>query len=414
MALFSKNQNNLTRRKVRFIFRHGLRENLEKIKLLVGEPAYCEDTQEMFIGTGDGVTKINIKGERGEKGDKGDKGDTGPKGDKGDSGRDGRDGERGPKGDKGNTGERGLDGVQGPMGPAGRDGKDGKDGKSVNILGVKSSESDLPELGNINDAYLISGDLWVWNQEAFDWVNVGNIQGPKGERGARGEQGQQGERGEKGDRGERGPQGNIGPRGEKGDKGDPGERGQQGVPGKDAAHFIDDNMIASTYLWSSQKTNNHIQEAIDNALRQSTQIDDDLTVTQKTWSSQKINNKINSEIQILKELIEHMAGGDFVGKQLIIDSFSRTLPPDIREHSEVIVTLKARSENDIVQIHPCLLEGRVSVIVDDIILFSGNSSLIMQTDKIQTFPFKRNFTLKLHAFTDAYTAKINGSYYHYY
>lgn len=57
----------------------------------------------------------------------------------------------------------------------------GADGTSFNILGSKDEPSQLPQEGNnIGDAYIISGDLWVWTGDN-EWKNVGNIQGPAGE-----------------------------------------------------------------------------------------------------------------------------------------------------------------------------------------------------------------------------------------
>lgn len=62
-------------------------------------------------------------------------------------------------------------------------GEKGEDGTGVNILGEKPTEGDLPSTGNPGDAWLISGDLWVWDAENNTWINVGNIQGPQGEDG---------------------------------------------------------------------------------------------------------------------------------------------------------------------------------------------------------------------------------------
>lgn len=59
-------------------------------------------------------------------------------------------------------------------------GEKGEDGTGVNILGEKPSEGDLPATGNPGDAWLISGDLWVWDVENGSWVNAGSIQGPPG------------------------------------------------------------------------------------------------------------------------------------------------------------------------------------------------------------------------------------------
>ena len=111
----------------------------------------------------------------------------------------------GPKGDKGDVGP------VGPQGPQGEKGEQGKDGTSLNILGTKESEADLPLSAEKNDAYLINGEMWVF--DGTNWNNAGKIQGPQG------------------------PQGPVGPQGSKGDpgpqgvKGDPGEKGDTGARG---------------------------------------------------------------------------------------------------------------------------------------------------------------------------------------
>lgn len=111
----------------------------------------------------------------------------------------------GPKGDKGDVGP------QGPQGPRGEKGEKGNDGTSLNILGTKESEADLPLSAGKNDAYLIDGEMWVF--DGANWNNTGKIQGPQG------------------------PQGPVGPQGSKGDpgpqgvKGDPGEKGDTGARG---------------------------------------------------------------------------------------------------------------------------------------------------------------------------------------
>lgn len=114
-------------------------------------------------------------------------------------------GVRGPKGDKGDVGP------VGPQGPQGEKGEQGNDGTSLNILGTKESEADLPLSAEKNDAYLINGEMWVF--DGTNWNNAGKIQGPQG------------------------PQGPVGPQGSKGDpgpqgvKGDPGEKGDTGARG---------------------------------------------------------------------------------------------------------------------------------------------------------------------------------------
>ena len=199
------------------------------------------------------------KGERGEKGVQGPTGPQGPKGEKGDKGDPGEkgvdgtvafesltpeqkeslrgvsitavsidiggnlaitfsDGDSenvgniiGPQGVPGPKGDKGEAGPVGPQGPRGEKGEQGNDGTSLNILGTKESEADLPLSAGKNDAYLIDGEMWVF--DGANWNNTGKIQGPQG------------------------PQGPVGPQGSKGDpgpqgvKGDPGEKGDTGARG---------------------------------------------------------------------------------------------------------------------------------------------------------------------------------------
>ena len=88
-------------------------------------------------------------------------------------------------------------GAKGSDGKDGTDGKDGKDGTGVNILGEKESEGDLPNDGSqkSGDAWLVDGDLYVWDSESSLWVNVGSIQGPPGLNGSPGEDGEDGQPG---------------------------------------------------------------------------------------------------------------------------------------------------------------------------------------------------------------------------
>lgn len=220
-----------------------------------------EDISEM-VNAGEFVGPQGPKGEKGEKGDKGAAGPAGPqgprgeKGDKGDPGEKGADGTVafesltpeqkeslrgisitavsidtdgnltitfsdgdsenvgniiGPQGVPGPKGDKGDVGPQGPQGPRGEKGEKGNDGTSLNILGTKESEADLPLSAGKNDAYLIDGEMWVF--DGANWNNTGKIQGPQG------------------------PQGPVGPQGSKGDpgpqgvKGDPGEKGDTGARG---------------------------------------------------------------------------------------------------------------------------------------------------------------------------------------
>lgn len=181
---------------------------------------------------------VNVKGERGEKGEQGLQGATGAKGERGEQGPQGLQGLQGPKGDK------------------------GEQGTGVAIKGRYDSLSALiaahPK-GNEGDAYMVGVNLYAWS--GTEWIDCGNIQGPKGDAGP------------KGDTGERGPQGLQGPKGNdgavgtaatirvgtvstgsagsaasvtnsgtssevilnfvipKGDKGDQGQQGEQGLQG---------------------------------------------------------------------------------------------------------------------------------------------------------------------------------------
>lgn len=127
----------------------------------------------------------------------------------------------------------------------------GSDGTSVNILGSYNSYSELKQAhptGNVGDAYIVQGNMYVWSKEENDWIDVGDIQGPQGEAGKDGSNGKSAYqiwldngnvgteeeylaslKGEKGDTGEQGPQGEQGP---KGDTGATGEKGEQGIQGE--------------------------------------------------------------------------------------------------------------------------------------------------------------------------------------
>lgn len=187
-----------------------------------GLSAYQVAVQHGFEGT-EAEWLISLKGEKGE---------TGPKGDKGNTGEKGATGERGPQGLQG---ERGLQGVQGEKGEPGIQGPKGDTGSGLNIKGELDSESQLPQEGVSGDAWLISGNLYVYVGENGNvesnpkWSNVGSIQGPAGPQGPVGPKGEQGEPGPKGEPGADGAPGIQGP------KGDPGEKGEKGDPGSDAS-----------------------------------------------------------------------------------------------------------------------------------------------------------------------------------
>lgn len=207
-----------------------------------GLSAYQVAVQHGFEGT-EAEWLISLKGEKGETGPKGDKGDTGEKGATGERGPQGLQGERGlqgvqgeqgepgiqgPVGPKGEQGEQGIQGIQGPQGEPGPQGPKGDTGSGLNIKGELDSESQLPQEGVSGDAWLISGNLYVYVGENGNvvsnpkWSNVGSIQGPAGPTGPKGEQGEPGPKGEPGANGAPGVQGPKGETGEKGEKGDPG------------------------------------------------------------------------------------------------------------------------------------------------------------------------------------------------
>lgn len=214
-----------------------------------GLSAYQVAVQHGFEGT-EAEWLISLKGEKGETGPKGDKGDTGEKGATGERGPQGLQGERGlqgiqgeqgepgiqgPIGLKGEKGDQGERGPQGPQGQIGPQGPKGDTGSGLNIKGELDSESQLPQEGVSGDAWLISGNLYVYVGENGNvesnpkWSNVGSIQGPAGPQGPVGPKGEQGEPGPKGEPGADGAPGAQGP------KGDPGEKGEKGDPGSDAS-----------------------------------------------------------------------------------------------------------------------------------------------------------------------------------
>ena len=114
---------------------------------------------------------------------------TGPTGAKGDDGPTGPTGPQGPIGSTGAassvTGPQGPQGVTGPTGPTG---STGPVGASITILGTLADPSELPETGDLGDAYIISPNLWVW--DGTQWENVGQFQGPTGPTGPTGPQGE--------------------------------------------------------------------------------------------------------------------------------------------------------------------------------------------------------------------------------
>lgn len=211
-----------------------------------GLSAYQVAVQQGFEGD-ENTWLTSLKGETGAKGDKGDTGEKGATGERGPQGlqgerglqgvqgEKGEQGIQGPVGPKGEQGEQGIQGIQGPQGEPGPQGPKGDTGSGLNIKGELDSEAGLPQEGVSGDAWLISGNLYVYVGENGNvvsnpkWSNVGSIQGPAGPQGPVGPKGEQGEPGPKGEPGVNGAPGVQGP------KGDPGEKGEKGDPGSDAS-----------------------------------------------------------------------------------------------------------------------------------------------------------------------------------
>ena len=103
-----------------------------------------------------------------------------------------------PKNCPGPTGPQGPQGIPGIQGPQGEIGPQGIPGKSVSILGEYKTYEELIKnhpTGNVNDSYLVNGDLYVWTENDGKWDNVGRIAGPTGPKGDIGPQGEKGEDG---------------------------------------------------------------------------------------------------------------------------------------------------------------------------------------------------------------------------
>ena len=66
----------------------------------------------------------------------------------------------------------------------------GEPGRNVNITGRFDSEEELPITGEVNESYLINGELYVW--VGNEWENIGRIQGEEGPKGETGNQGEEG------------------------------------------------------------------------------------------------------------------------------------------------------------------------------------------------------------------------------
>lgn len=69
----------------------------------------------------------------------------------------------------------------------------GADGSGVTILGSFDSTGQLPSSGNVGDAYMIQGNLWIWPRDGSSYIDAGPIRGPKGDMGPQGAKGDNGE-----------------------------------------------------------------------------------------------------------------------------------------------------------------------------------------------------------------------------
>ena len=122
-------------------------------------------------------------------------GPAGPQGPSGAQGPAGPQGPSGPQGPAGPTGPSGA-GIPGPAGPPGQEGPQGltgEPGQGLTVLGVLDNENELPVFGSgegetldlfPGDAYLVDGDLYIWNGSEF--IDAGPIQGDTGPAGPQG------------------------------------------------------------------------------------------------------------------------------------------------------------------------------------------------------------------------------------
>lgn len=137
-------------------------------------------------------------------------------------------GATGPKGDKGDTGATGSQGPEGPKGDT------GDTGLGTIIKGSYPSYEALIEAhptGTATDAYLVNGELYVWDTVNNEWKNSGSLKGSKGDKGDTGATGQKGATGDTGDKGDTGAKGDTGDKGESGTTGQKGETGPKGDTG---------------------------------------------------------------------------------------------------------------------------------------------------------------------------------------
>ena len=127
----------------------------------------------------------------------------------------------------------GPEGATGPQGATGPAGEEGAPGAGVFIRGVYETLEDLQTgepTGVVGDAYVVQGNLFIWDTLTEDWSDVGPLEGPQGPTGPIGQDGVEGPTGPTGADGA--PGGPTGPTGAQGPTGQQGIRGIQGVQGE--------------------------------------------------------------------------------------------------------------------------------------------------------------------------------------
>lgn len=66
----------------------------------------------------------------------------------------------------------------------------GPTGNGISIQGSYDTYEMLKKdhpTGNLNESYIVDGDLYTWSDKEKDWINVGKIKWPKGDPGLQGE-----------------------------------------------------------------------------------------------------------------------------------------------------------------------------------------------------------------------------------
>ena len=120
---------------------------------------------------------------------------------------------------KGERGEQGMIGPRGPEGIQGQRGEKGDVGPGFRLIGEVDRIENISSSKREGDCYFITSTKEVVIWAGSDWINLGNVKGPKGDAGAQGPTGSQGPAGEMGPVGPVGPPGRVGPKGDRGEKG---------------------------------------------------------------------------------------------------------------------------------------------------------------------------------------------------